>query len=261
MNPIPNLHTHTFLCNHAVGQPSDYYEQAKKDGCSVLGFSDHCPYPESTPDYWPNIRMTLEDARSYVSDVQALKAKSFPVYLGFECEWDERLFNWYKDGLKGELGADYLVLGSHWLTRGDFHYYIPDMLEKSDLFLYTDQTVKGISSGLFAFLAHPDLCMAHGRLWDSDVEACMKEIIAASKSLNIPLEVNGLGLHKPMCRTENGLRYAYPVDEFWTLVAEEGAKIVCNADAHDPLNVIQHAREARDYASKFNLLPEDSLLA
>lgn len=261
MNPISNFHTHTYLCGHATGHPTDYYKQALADGCSALGFTDHCPYPEDTPDCWADIRMSVKEAAGYAEEVRALSSDSpFPVYLGFECEWDKRLLNWYEDGLKGEFGADYLILGSHWLTKGDQHLYIPYEMGKEELFLHTDQTIEGMRSGLFAFLAHPDLCMGHGRIWDSDVEACMKAIIAAAKDLNLPLEVNGLGMHKQMWPCEKGMRYSYPVDEFWTLAAEAGVRVVCNADAHDPVTVISQARDARGYAARFNLVPLENVL-
>ena len=261
MIPVSNFHTHTHLCNHAKGNPADYLKQAINDGCLALGFSDHCPYPEDTPDYWPNIRMALDQTPDYVAHVRALKSESpIPVYLGFECEWDSRLVSWYEDGLKGKFGADYLVLGSHWLSDEDIHIYIPDAKSAKDLIRYTDQTIEGMSSGLFAFLAHPDLCMAHGRKWDSDVKACMKAIIDAAKDLDMPLEVNGLGMHKPMVPSENGgMRYAYPVDEFWTMAAQANVRVICNADAHDPKDVIAHARKARDYAESFGITPIDSI--
>lgn len=260
MTPISNFHTHTFLCNHAIGKPEDYFKQALHDGCTALGFSDHCPFPEDTPDYWPNIRMTVEQASDYVAWVRALKEKSpIPLYLGFECEWDSRLRDWYKDGLKGEFGADYLVLGSHWITKGDIHDYAPDIQTTAELITYTNQTIEGMRSGLFAFLAHPDLCMAHERKWNNEVAGCMKALIDAAKDLDMPLEVNGLGMHKPMCHTETGMRYAYPVDEFWQMVAESGVRVICNADAHDPKDVIAFAQKSRAYAQKFGITPIETL--
>ena len=50
-NLISNFHTHTYLCKHAEGKPIDYVKEAIKAGCSALGFSDHCPYPDSSWDY------------------------------------------------------------------------------------------------------------------------------------------------------------------------------------------------------------------
>ena len=40
-----NYHTHTFRCNHARGSEREYIETAISRGLSVLGFSDHVPYP------------------------------------------------------------------------------------------------------------------------------------------------------------------------------------------------------------------------
>ena len=55
---ISSFHTHTYLCNHAQGTVTDYYSVAVSEGCSALGFSDHCPYPNDGVDTWPDIRMT-----------------------------------------------------------------------------------------------------------------------------------------------------------------------------------------------------------
>lgn len=262
MSAISNLHTHTSLCRHATGRAVDYFNQAKKDGCSALGFSDHCPFPDSVSDFWPQSRMAVSDAPQYRDEVLALKKDSpFPVYLGFECEWEASCVSWYKDFLMGEMGAEYLVLGSHWVTLGDHHIYIINEVEKQDLYRYTDQTIQGMESGLFAFLAHPDVLMGHGRRWDSDVEACMKSIIACAKSLDLPVEVNGYGMHKEMYPTEKGMRYAYPVDEFWSMAAAEGLRVLCNSDAHDPAIVISQAQDARRYAQKFGIIPEENVLA
>ena len=48
-----NFHTHTYRCKHATGDILDYLEQAKKDGCKALGFSDQCPLPQDNIDNWP----------------------------------------------------------------------------------------------------------------------------------------------------------------------------------------------------------------
>ena len=68
MRQISNFHTHTELCHHAKGSPAEYYEQAVKESCLALGFSDHCPYLDSFFDYWPN---------SYVPSKPNIVHKSF----------------------------------------------------------------------------------------------------------------------------------------------------------------------------------------
>ena len=36
-----NFHSHTYLCGHAGGIPSDYVNEAIKNNFSVLGISEH----------------------------------------------------------------------------------------------------------------------------------------------------------------------------------------------------------------------------
>ena len=40
-----NYHTHTKLCNHAVGMPEDYVLKAIELGFKELGMSCHAPVP------------------------------------------------------------------------------------------------------------------------------------------------------------------------------------------------------------------------
>ncbi|MDE5897711.1 MAG: histidinol-phosphatase [Treponemataceae bacterium] len=255
-----NFHTHTELCRHAVGRPADYTAQAAADGAVELGFSDHCPYPESCGDYWPEIRMTVREAGSYCADVRAAAAEAaFPVHVGFECEWDAAYENWLRDGLLGGLGAEYLILGSHWLTCGRRHVYAQELCSKDELFRYIRQTIDGIRSGLFAFLAHPDLFMKPFCEWDADIAACSRDLIDAAVACGVPLEVNGLGMQRPRLSTKDGSRYQYPYKEFWQLAAERGAQVVCSSDAHAPADVVKNALAARQYAAEFGFVPIETI--
>ncbi|MGL4987210.1 MAG: histidinol-phosphatase, partial [Treponemataceae bacterium] len=82
---------------------------------------------------------------------------------------------------------------------------------------------------------------------------CLSAIIDAAVASDVALEVNGLGMARPKIQTSKGLRYQYPVDDFWLLAKEKGAKVICNSDAHIPSDVIKNAQNARDYAQKLGL--------
>ena len=60
-------------------------------------------------------------------------------------------------------------------------------------------------------------------------------------------------------QTKNGIRFQYPYDEFWQMVADSKAKVICNSDAHNPKNVIADARLAREYAKRFGITPLESI--
>lgn len=260
MISIPNFHTHTKLCKHAEGIPVDYVIQANKEGCTAIGFSDHCPYPESFYDYWPHIRMNVNEVPFYFQWIkEAEQQAQFPVYRGFECEWDKSIASWYSEILKEKYKTDYLILGSHWVTDGKSHIYAPEISTPQLLNKYIDQTIDAMNSRNFAFVAHPDLFLAHNAEWTEQTKACSKALITAAKDLDIPLEINGLGTERIPNNTSRGMRYQYPVIEFWELAAQEGIKVICNADAHNPQDVIFNAWKARDFASRFNFKPIENL--
>ena len=67
-----NYHTHTFRCHHAVGEDRDYVEAAIASGFSVLGFSDHVPYP-FLDGHVSGIRMALKETDDYMQSIESLR--------------------------------------------------------------------------------------------------------------------------------------------------------------------------------------------
>lgn len=254
---ISSFHTHTKLCKHASGMPADYLDRAVRDGARAFGLSDHCPYPDDAT--WRGSRMSIADVPRYVELVKAEKARSpIPFFWGFECEWHPAFESWYRDYLRLEVGAEYLVYGSHWISdNGEFHY-IPEVAEDRFLKRYVDLTVEGLRTGLYDFFAHPDLFLAGYTSFTADVRAACADIIAAAVGMGLPLEVNGLGLDKPAVRGDRGLRAPYPVREFWELAAGAGAVIICNSDAHRVEDAIAGALRARDFIRSCGIEPVDA---
>ncbi|WP_038098899.1 PHP domain-containing protein [Treponema pedis] len=256
---ISNFHTHTYLCKHAEGRPIDYVKEASKFSCSALGFSDHCPYPDSS---WSYCRMHGSEVDLYKSLVEEAAAEAeFPVYFGFECEWLPRFKSWYKDYLKDELKSDFLVLGSHWYDLNGSLEYIPYITNKKDIFGYIDFTITGMSTGIYSFLAHPDLFLSNVENIDSDYRACSKALIQASIEFNMPIEINGYGTFKRMVNRNGKCEYVYPVVEFWEAARDMGAKIICNSDAHYPEHTISGYLRAYNFAETLGIVPEDTASA
>ncbi len=261
---ISSFHTHTRLCKHANGDPVDYVRRAVADGCSFLGFSDHAPYPDDS--VWPGSRMTVAEIPLYVSLVEgarrvAAESASLPVRWGFECEWYPAYESWYRDFLRGECGAEYLVYGSHWVNdNGDF-WYIPEYAKPALLRRYVDLTLGGIRSGLYDLFAHPDILLGGYTRMDADVRAACRDIIDAAVAVDIPMEINGLGLQKTRVLGDHGMRSPYPVREFWEMASEAGARIVCCSDAHRPVDVVASALKARAFAESVGIEPLDAATA
>ena len=81
-----NLHTHTFRCKHAKGTPLDFAKAAAEHGLSVLGMTDHTPFPD---DRVIMIRMAVAELDDYIREVREAQA-AYPdlkILLGLECEY------------------------------------------------------------------------------------------------------------------------------------------------------------------------------
>lgn len=251
---LSNFHTHTYLCKHADGVPLDYVKTAEGK-CSALGFSDHCPYPDTSWDY---CRMNPAQIPLYKQMVNQAKAEaSFPVYFGFECEWLPKFKSWYSDFLKEELNSDFLVFGSHWYPLDGYLAYAPELESKRLIFDYIDFTIDGLRTGIYNFLAHPDLFLAYTEKFDADLISCSKALIDAAVDLDIPIEINGYGLLKNKIIRDGKEESMYPVTKFWELARDKKAKIICNSDAHTPCHVIEGCLRAQTFAKNLGITTLD----
>lgn len=228
-----NLHTHTKLCRHAAGLPIDYARQAEKKGISLLGFSDHTPFPD---DRMIGIRMYYSQLEGYLQDIR-LARESFPdlkILAGLECEYFPELHAWYREELLGERAMDYLIGSVHFYAyRGELRgFWEGFQMDRGALLAYAESYVEMLESGLFSFGAHPDTFGSSTGGWNQDCQDCAERICKAAARLGTPLEINTSGWLKAESQPENPR--PYPLPEFWKVAAQCGVKAVVNADAHAP---------------------------
>jgi histidinol-phosphatase (PHP family) len=255
--PDVNLHTHTWRCRHAVGDAEEYIEEAALAGLAVLGFADHTALPDGR---WPDIRMSLVELDGYARTVRQAgeRAPGLRVLLGAECEHSSGYAAWYREELLGARGFDYLVCGAHFVPdRGEWVSVFEGLDAPGRLRRYADHCVGAMRSGLYAFLAHPDLLGLAFPDWDADLAACAEDICSASAALGVPLEMNSYGLRKPPVTGRGGLRPAYPWRPFWEVAARCGARVVISSDAHRPEDVAAGLAELEALRSELGLRPAD----
>lgn len=223
-----NLHTHTYRCYHADGTDEDYVKAALSAGFTKLGFADHTPFPYEN-GYVRHDKMLPEDLDGYISSIQQLKAQyagQIEIYLGLECESVPRFFPYLAE-LKKQL--DFMILGSHGDgSTGDKFFgriEVPSLLHK-----YLDVTVEGMESGLFLYLAHPDVCFLSYPEFDDTAAYISRQLCREANRLKLPIEYNLKGLG----RVVNPAALRYPCKAFWQIAAEENCTAVIGADAHSP---------------------------
>ena len=110
-----------------------------------------------------------------------------------------------------------------------------------------------MASGLFTFVAHPDL-FGHSYLpWDENTIACSHAILQAASALSIPLEINGNGFRQPMINVEDKQRCVYPLEPFWELATGYDILVIINSDAHAPEDILANTSDAYALAEKYRL--------
>ena len=230
-----NFHTHTFRCKHAKGETYDYCRYAIKHGMKTLGFSDHSALPDNR---WNSTRMRYEELQGYVNVVNSAK-EQFPelrVVLGMECEYIPEFHSFFEDDLLGKYNFEYLIGGPHFFTDdyGVWQGTYGGTVNHKSLSEYGRYVVSMVDSGLFDFIAHPDLfgnCYAH---WDAGTIACSRDILAAAEACDVGLEINALGLRKIANKQPDNPFPLYPWLPFWELASEYDVKVIVSADAHRP---------------------------
>lgn len=226
---IANYHTHTPRCNHAVGDECEYVQAAIDSGLQILGFSDHAPqfFPG---EYYSRMRMYPWELKNYVQAVKELQAQyadTLQIHLGLEAEYYPAIFPELVEVAR-DHGIEYFLLGQHWNGNEEGQPYNgrPTDSEKQ-LKSYCNQVIEAMQTGLFTYIAHPDILDFTGtqKVYARHIRRLCQE----AKRCNIPLELNLLGLRE---------NRHYPTAHFWEIAAEEGCSVILGSDAHRPEHVV-----------------------
>ena len=222
---IYNYHTHTTRCRHAVDIDEEYINCAIEAGIKYLGFSDHVPFifPDGHESFY---HMEASVGEEYIGTIRSLAEKykdHIHLSVGFEMEYYPTFFNEMLEYTR-KLGADYLILGQHFIADewpsgiGSRAYTTDPSLLKE----YVDNVIKGIKSSVFTYVAHPDIINFGG---DEDIYTEeMTRLCEAAKAYKTPLEINLHGIKN---------NRFYPSDRFFSIAGKVGAPVTFGIDAHD----------------------------
>lgn len=230
---IFDYHLHTPLCGHAVGQPREYVMKAIERGLIEVGFSDHNP----TAFYFDDWRMRLDQLDEYLELIEETRAEfpHFPIRLGLECDFllgHEEHIRY----LTTLAPWDYLIGAVHYISK-DWDIDNPaklDRWQESDVeevwTEYFSLYTKMACSGLFDFLAHPDLVKKFNHKPYQDLSSFYKEALTAMADHKLAFEINTAGLRKPV-------KEIYPEKRFIEMAFKKRIPILISSDAHSPSEV------------------------
>jgi histidinol-phosphatase (PHP family) len=228
-----DYHMHTPLCGHAVGHPREYAAEAVRKGLKEIGFSEHNPMPAKFDDW----RMDLADFPEYLSLVEEARSEfpELPIRLGLECDFIPGKESWIRE-LATKADFDYFI--------GAVHYITPDWDVDNPLKLarWKDQPVEEVwtkyfkamtqaaGSGLFDFMAHPDLVKKFGHRPKGDLRPYYLESLDAIEAAGIAIEVSTAGLRKEVMEI-------YPSKGFLEEAFRRNIPVLISSDSHAPAEV------------------------
>ena len=237
----PDLHMHTPLCRHAVGEPAEYAAHALSLGLREMGFSDHDPKLPDDFDVW---RMYNRQLDEYVGKIRKVQ-KDFPqltVRLALEVDYLPGGEDWIRD-LAARHPWDYFIGSVHYVSDA---WAIDDPQQVSewnnrDAFevwsVYFDRLTKAAESGLFQIIGHADLPKKFGHKPPADAAPLYERFLDAAKKSGCAIELNTAGLRKD-CRE------IYPNRQILELAFKKGVPITFGSDAHAPTEVGMNFAEA-----------------
>lgn len=244
--PLPILfesHSHTPLCNHAVGDPSDYAAVAHARGLRGLIVTCHNPMPDG---FSHHVRMREDQLEEYIDLVARTRetwADRLDVRLGLEADY----FEGHETYLERQLAsADFqFVLGSVHPQIAEFRakYWQSDLLEVQRT--YFRLLAQSAESGLFDSLAHPDLIKNHtAESWNpqlilDDVRHALDRIAATG----VAMELNTSGLNKTIPEMN-------PFPAMLMEMSQRDIPVTLGADAHDPRRVADGYEQALQLLSE-----------
>jgi histidinol-phosphatase (PHP family) len=233
------MHMHTPLCKHAVGEPEEYAAVAQQRGLQGIVVTCHNP----TDNGWsPQVRMSVAEFDDYVAMIERARqtwAGRVDVRLGIESDYVPGMEQWLE---KFHNMAEFNhVLGSVHPQLGQYQERYFDGNYETFQRTYFEHLALAAESGLFDTLAHPDLVKNTAPDdWDLDrvldtIHSSLDRIAAAGTAM----ELNTSGLNKNIAEMN-------PSAAILQEMQQRNIPVVIGADAHNPQRVSANFIDALD---------------
>lgn len=230
-------HSHTPLCQHAVGRPTEFADFAFRRGFDGLIVTCHNPMPAG---FAPRVRMRPDDFDEYLRMVfrarQDWRGK-IDVRLGTEADYFPGHERWLEHQL--QLADFQYVLGSIHPQLQEFRdrYWKGDPLEFQRT--YFRLLGDAAETGFFDCLAHPDSvkndvpdAWRPQRIMDDICDALDR--IAAT---GVAMELNTSGIYR-------ATQEMHPFPDMLVQMRKRSIPVVIGSDAHEPQRVGDRFHEA-----------------
>ncbi|QEF97719.1 Histidinol-phosphatase [Stieleria maiorica] len=223
-------HSHTPLCKHADGMPTEYAAVAEARGLLGMHVTCHNPMPDG---FSSGVRMAESEFDQYVDLVAETTDQwrgRVDVRLGLEADY----FEGHEAYLEKQLSsADFhFVLGSVHPQIGEFRetYWQDDLVEVQRI--YFNLLAKSAETGLFDSLAHPDLIKNFtSEAWDPEsILEVIRPALDRIAKTGVAMELNTSGVNKRISEMN-------PFPDMLAEMKTRDIPVTLGADAHVPERV------------------------
>ncbi|WP_146520339.1 histidinol-phosphatase HisJ family protein [Stieleria varia] len=232
-------HSHTPLCKHATGMPTEYAAVAFQRGLKGLTITCHNPMPDG---FSAHVRMGLDEFDQYVEIIEAAKqqwAGRVDVRMGIEADF----FPGYESFLEKQISenAFHYVIGSVHPQVPEYvaKYWLDDPFENQ--VNYFRRLADAAETGLFDCISHPDLIKNQtAEAWDP--QRILPEICRTLDRIaktGLAMELNTSGVNKR-------IQEMNPFPAMLSEMLQRGIPVVIGADAHEPGRVGDGYLDAMD---------------
>jgi histidinol-phosphatase (PHP family) len=235
-----DCHMHTPLCRHAVGQPLEYVEAARRAGLRGVVFTDHSPMPA-----WfdAEVRMSLEQLPFYHATLERAReqAGDFYVGIGLEVDYHPGTEGFVKK-LLGGYAYDYVIGSVHHIGAWPFDNpaFAAEFDERELREVYREYfglVVRAARSGLYHSIGHLDLPKKFGHLPAEGYLDLAEEALRVIAGEGLALDVNTAGWRKKIGEL-------YPSPALLERARALNIPVVLGSDAHAPEEVAHRFAEA-----------------
>jgi histidinol-phosphatase (PHP family) len=230
MSKLYESHSHTPLCKHARGLPTEYALAAYRAGLAGITITCHNPMPDG---FSAGVRMSMEQWDEYqqlVSEATSHWSGRVDVRLGLEADY----FPGYESFLEKQITSAPLsyVLGSVHPQISEYRaqFSSPDPVEHQST--YFRMLAQAAETKLFDCISHPDL-IKNETVNDWIPERILEVIGEALDRIaktGIAMELNTSGKLKKIPEMN-------PFPTMLEMMAQRGIPVVLGADAHVPERV------------------------
>lgn len=238
MSRLPaDIHMHSKLCGHAVGEIDEYVARAIELGLDAVGFSFHLPV---TIPVAYKVNVSREELDFLATEIERLRAAygaAIPILFGGEADYLPDRVDEVAE-LARAYPFDFLIGSVHFI--GDWAFDHPAGIERFGDWerrqLYEAHfalVCDAMATGLFDIMGHVDLIKKFGHRLEGDWSDLIGQVCAAARAANVCLELNTAGFDKPA-------REQYASAEFLRACAGLGVPITFGSDAHAPQEVGRH---------------------